>query len=56
MHRKIATIDISRKSNKVKTSAKKAYTGKKRYSNNKSKEERPKETHEQKKLGFPQLL
>ena len=37
MHRKIATIDISRKSNKVKTSAKKAYAGKKRYSNNKSK-------------------
>ena len=37
MHRKIATIDISRKSNKVKTSAKTAYTGKKRYSNNKSK-------------------
>ena len=37
MHRKIATIDISRKSNKVKTSAKKTYAGKKRYSNKKSK-------------------
>ena len=37
MHRKIATIDISRKSNKVKTSVKKTYTDKKRSSNKKSK-------------------
>jgi hypothetical protein len=40
MHRKITTIDGSRKATKVKTSAKKTPTGKKTSSNRKSKKKR----------------